>query len=648
MLSLDAFDTLITRPLLQPLDVFALCAVILRREGIIQLPPAAWRDLRHNVEAEIAQQAHPQEVRLDDIYHALVQCGTLAAGGKHAAIAIERAMEQRLCRPIAANIAAVKHYVAAGGMAVVLSDTYLPQEDVAGMLLQAGLSLPNSAIHTSSQSGHTKRGGALFEHVAIQPSRPARSAMHVGDNIAADVRQARRAGLRAAPFLGSKPNRYERSLSAALTAPDLLGSIVAGSARATRLLQALPSRHEQAVWDVSANVTGPLLFAFVVWTLREAKQRGLRTLYFFARDGEILLRVARELQPLLAPYLECRYLHVSRRSLHLPGLVVLGPEEREWIIDNAHTQGLAHLLARLDIDVNEFLGLLTADSLLHALNPYEPLNAEAIALVEAALDIQAVQTLVLSKAAAARVECLAYMRAQGVTAPGPIGIVDVGWKGRLQRSLCRAVSTVEPDFSRRMHGFYLDLDGRPAAAGQFDALSTLCQKPGFSWARRGSLFEIFCAAHHGTVIGYSGGKPLLAVPSNPDAEAWGIGLQQTAVVTFVREVMHALTCAEINPLEHVSPLAAAAQQVVQLLVVQPQRDEAAAFGSFIHSYDEQHRIREQIAELIDFRPVALSKRFGRAYRFRRISIWPEASLVRSLPGWLHAAALMALKAVPCR
>lgn len=645
VLSVDAFDTLITRPLLRPSDVFALCALTLRRQGIIDLVPSAWRDLRHKVETEITRQAHPREVRLDDIYQALVQRGALTSGNMPVAIDIERATERRLCRPIAANIATVNQYVATGGTVLVLSDTYLPQQDVAGMLRQIGLDVPSDAIHTSSQSGHTKRAGALFGCVLGLLGLPVKSTMHVGDNLGVDVRRARSAGLVAAPYLDSKPNRYEQTL---LTAPDLLGSIVGGSARATRLSRALPSPHQQTVWNVSADVTGPLLFAFVAWTLREAKRHGLRTLYFFARDGEILLRVARKLQPTLVPGLECRYLHVSRRSLHLPGLVALGPEEREWIMDNAHVHGLAYWLRRLDIGVDEFSTLLPTDSPLRTLNPDERLNAPAIALLEATLDTPAVRNLILSRAAAVRVECLAYMKAQGVTAPGPIGVVDVGWKGRLQRSLCRAVSTHQPDFAQRLYGFYLDLDGMPAAAGQLDVFSALCPDQGFSWARRGSLFEIFCAAHHGTVTGYRAGEPVLATPCNPEAEAWGVGLQQTAVVTFVQEVMQGFISAGLDPLEHLAPLAVAARQVVQLLVVRPQYPEAAAYGSFIHSSDEQHGVYEQIAELINFHPAALLKRLGPAYRSRRISIWPEASLSRSLPGWLRTLALTTLQALPGR
>ena len=80
----------------------------------------------------------------------------------------------------------------------------------------------------------------------------------------------------------------------------------------------------------------------------------------------------------------------------------------------------------------------------------------------------------------------------------------------------------------------------------------------------------------------------------------------------------------------------------------PRRPEADAFGSFEHAYDEQHERLEEIAGRIDFRPHALLKRLGPSYRLRRISYWPEASITRSVPGWLRGTALALLHAIPGR
>lgn len=650
--TIDAFDTLITRSVFRPIDVFSICGIALRERSMIRVEPSAWRDLRHHAESEIARRHHPREVRLEEIYDELVRINAILAPDKDAACETERDVERSLSRPIAATIQAVNTRVSRSGTSIVLSDTYLSSETVSELLQQAGLNLPRSAVLTSSDSGNTKRSGALFRAVRPRLAGNTETPVHVGDNFVADVRQARRAGMHVAPYVAGAPSRYEKRLFQSLEAPGLLGTVIAGSARATRLGRRLASAHEQAIWDLSANVTGPLLFAFVAWTLREAISRGLRTLYFLSRDGEILLRIAQELQPSLPVPIECRYLYVSRQSVHLPGVCQLGAPEREWVLDNATHNSLVYFLARLDIEIDEFVPALPAASPLRLVDPHRRMTPEDVAAMTDALDCEAVQALILERAARRRAICLDYMKGEGLLAPGPIGIVDIGWKGRLQRSLCRAAETLEPDFANRLHGFYIDLDRRPADAGSLATFSALCPTDRFSWASRGPLFEIFCAAHHGTVKRYrrAGGTvvPVLASESNPEAEEWGLTVQQDAVVAFAREAVHGLGLARLDPLLHVEPMAYAALEVVRTFVGRPSRAEAEAFGQFTHSYDEQHSTVEQMAGRVDFRPHALLKRLGPAYRWRRISHWPEGSVVRSLPDWLRGPALSLLHAMPGR
>jgi len=652
LLTVDAFDTLITRAVFHPTDVFTICGTILREREIIGIEATEWRDRRHQAETDLARSQHPREVRLDQIYDHLAKTGLISAGNVVVAREIETAIERSLSRPIAATINRVNSYLGDGGAVRVLSDSYLTHEDVSGLLDQAGLMLGGHAIHVSSQSGNTKRSGTLFRSALSKSERTDNTTLHIGDNIESDCRQARRAGLGAAPYLDGKPNRFEQYLSDHLQTPRLLGSIIAGSARATRLARALPDPHLQAIWDLSSSMTGPLLFSFVAWTLREAAQRGIRTLYFFSRDGEILLQVAEALQHGAKNPITCRYLYVSRQSLHLPGVTNLGEIERKWILDNASYNGLRYLLARLDITVDEFLALLPFGSPLRRLDPDMLMTPPDIAAMTDSLDHAPVDALILERAAQRREICLDYMREQELLAPGHVGVVDIGWRGRLQGSLCRAIATVDPEFSTRLHGFYIDLESPPTDAGTFSTFSALCGSE-FSWAARGSLFEIFCAAHHGTVKNYMRTDrgtvvPVLASEANQEATDWGLAIQQEAVTTFCREAARGLRLARLDVMEHVPALAQAAVEIVQMFVSRPGAPEAAAFGAFAHSSDERHDRVEQMAGPIDFRPHALLKRLGPAYKYRRISYWPEGSLARSVPGWLRSLALSMLRAMPGR
>ena len=63
-------------------------------------------------------------------------------------------------------------------------------------------------------------------------------------------------------------------------------------------------------------VFGPVLCGFVIWVLKEAQRRGIRTLYFLSRDGWMMAEAAKRLCGALGVRMEIRYLYCSRLSLH--------------------------------------------------------------------------------------------------------------------------------------------------------------------------------------------------------------------------------------------------------------------------------------------------------------------------------------------
>ncbi len=175
LLTLDAFDTLVTRSVFRPTDAFTLCGIILHERALIAVAPSVWRDQRHHAEGRIAAAAHPHEVQLHEIYDRLVEMRVLHLQHRDAALEIELQVERTLSRPIAATIDWVNGFMADGGTAMVLSDTPLPNEAVTALLGQAGLALPGVAVHTSSQSGNTKRSGGHVPCAGVADLWPARA-----------------------------------------------------------------------------------------------------------------------------------------------------------------------------------------------------------------------------------------------------------------------------------------------------------------------------------------------------------------------------------------------------------------------------------------------------------------------------------------
>lgn len=441
VLTIDVFDTLVTRLVYHPTDIFKICGIIMEEKGIVRIGAQRWCEIRSKAEQAMRNTSGQKEVLLSEIYDWLLAHGYLAAEHVDAAIRVELDIERTLSRPIGGTIDCVNRFIADGGTVIAISDTYLPGAEVEILLRQAEVDTEHMSWVTSADRGSTKRSGKLFKLIVSERRSQTGQWLHVGDNLRSDFFRAELAGIRAAPYLSGSPNVLEELLYKGLKDRDPLQSLFAGAARATRLSRSFEDRHAQAVWDISANMTGPLLFSFVAWTLREAVRKKLQRLYFFARDGEILLRVAKILQPQLAPAVECRYLHVSRKSLHLAAVTEFGEPQLEWIFDNIATSSLESFLAKLDITPDDYRAAVGGHGPLAELDAQVRLTGSLQSVVEASVESLAVRALIIERATMRREKCLAYLTQEGVLDPVPIGVVDIGWRGRLQRSLAIIAST---------------------------------------------------------------------------------------------------------------------------------------------------------------------------------------------------------------
>ncbi|MFM6080847.1 MAG: hypothetical protein ACKPCI_20450, partial [Dolichospermum sp.] len=131
---------------------------------------------------------------------------------------------------------------------------------------------------------------------------------HLGDNYHSDVKMPQKQGIQAQHFHKTQFNRYEEIILNSEDIPLQIRSLLAGTSRLCRLQNPESDVHSQVIWDTSANVTAPLLFGFVYWCLSEAQAKGIKRLYFVARDGQILLKIAKVVCEKWNYTIDCRYL----------------------------------------------------------------------------------------------------------------------------------------------------------------------------------------------------------------------------------------------------------------------------------------------------------------------------------------------------
>jgi hypothetical protein len=147
--------------------------------------------------------------------------------------------------------------------------------------------------------------------------------------------------------------------------------------------------------------------------------------------------------------------------------------------------------------------------------------------------------LILSRASDARQSTLAYFAQEGLMDPAPLGLVDMGWHGRLQRTAGKVLDLGGK--GRPLIGYYFGLrSGHEPRSG--DQLHPYCWselvpcKEFVPCVEARILMEAFTAADHGGVRGYrsQNGRavPVLLSERNEPAMQWGLEVQQEAILDF--------------------------------------------------------------------------------------------------------------------
>jgi predicted HAD superfamily hydrolase len=292
-----------------------------------------------------------KEVTLEGIYGVLVQWGTIRAETAARLAALELEVEEELLEVNPVRAKQLGEERRKGRAIAFVSDMYVPEGWLRRQLEIRGLMEDGDGLYCSSASGMTKRSGELFGKVLSETGRSAGEVLHVGDHEVADVAVPRGLGMGAEQVRETRLTPYEEILESFGVQTGGVTTVMAGMSRLVRLRDEAEHGHGGeggGLGAVTCGVAGPILSAYVLWVLRKAREDGLEALYFLARDGQILLEVAKVLAPLGGSGGRMGYLHVSRQALRLPGVDHEVPD-LGWIGERAGEFTVRELLARAEL-----------------------------------------------------------------------------------------------------------------------------------------------------------------------------------------------------------------------------------------------------------------------------------------------------------
>jgi len=196
--SFDIFDTVLTRAVLHPKDVFHLVQQRLASHHAADYPRLCrcfW-GARTWSEFMARRRTIAEDITLQNIYDSLAGDFGLDDAERDLLLATELATESDMLVPIdgAVNLLSAARTARAG--VVFISDMYLPSGFIQGVLERFGLFLPGDRLYVSGEVGKSKVSGNLYRHVlgdlGIQPGL----LVHCGDNPVSDCRVPHALGIR--------------------------------------------------------------------------------------------------------------------------------------------------------------------------------------------------------------------------------------------------------------------------------------------------------------------------------------------------------------------------------------------------------------------------------------------------------------------
>jgi hypothetical protein len=396
------------------------------------------------------------------------------------------------------------------------------------------------------------------------------------------------------------------------------------AARTARLATPVSSTRERALCGVAAGVAGPALVAFVLWLLQRAEEMRLQRLYFVARDGQVMLKIARILAGPLGARCEMSYLYGSRSSWCPPSFLSLDNQLMDGLVRLDDVYSVRSTFARLHVAPERFQEELMRLGLSPEKWNHE-LDASQSGRLRSLLHGEELQQTLREEAALRYPSVLEYLKQEGLFDAVPWALVDIGWHGTLQDALGRMLTR---EGGRPPRGFYCGTGGASdnAVGGQREAY--------FVDVRDGRApeqllddmvtpLETFCGADHGHVLGYAregeGMVPVLDAQANHPIVSWGLPLVQETICRFATELAREGLC---YPRQDLRPLAL---EGIRLFWNRPTTGEAHAWGD-LPCEDESHWYR--LAPGYSARDVARALAAGR-FEHPQFHSWHAGSVART-------------------
>lgn len=475
IISFDIFDTLVKRDVESPLVVFDL----VEKEYNKRHPEkkiTGFKNIRIYIEKDTRAKAATEDITINDIYSEMPYEKGISEELKNIELKIEKGV-------IVQNYQIMEAFQYAqlkGKKIIVISEMYLPQIFLKGILDSLGY-VGIHSYYISSEIGFMKRTGNIFRYaikdLGVDPS----SVLHIGDAKRSDWIMPLFVGMSVFPI----KKHYEHAIyynghNSKNQQIRHISNFINNHIRGERLYQ------------IGYQTLGPLLYGYCTWLHHLKIEKELSRLLFLARDAQIMQKAYN----IIYPEDDTEYIYLSRKAITVPLLHTVD----NWLslldmIPHATYISVEKLLERVGLKADDYKGIVEKVGL-----PFKgAFSMEQLKNDKRFKDLYTLVKEDIWTNSKKENEGL-YLYLESLHLEEKEGIVDLGWKGTIQKSLEK--------YSKLFHlnvefeGFYIGIFLKQTNAhGYIFNAEDLREM----LAIRGStgLMESFFSADHGSLNRYS-------------------------------------------------------------------------------------------------------------------------------------------------
>lgn len=444
IISFDIFDTLISRVIEKPADLYLFLQEICFKEsnGII----GNFALFRTQAEIESRKLFESEETSLDFIYTYIEEKFHLDRELLKKMKQHELNLELKFSVPHPLGNKIYKIAQDLGKRIILVTDMYLPQVFIEKLLNENGYS-NYEKLYVSCEIGCSKRKGDIYRYIIEDLEIAPEKILHFGDNKKNDIENSTKNKLNsyylcnAITRLRINKNYYE--IFSPKKATNKARSACVGLIALKAFSATTPDYEKNSLFLGSTHMLGyaglgPILLSYVLWLIRRANEIGVKKLYFLSREGWLI----KEIYDIVAPYFngapESVYLYASRRALNMATLNTEADIIAIASLPYVNGSSISELIkSRFGIEYNQFCDTDLEQKIEYSVEGRLRFVQMCLKYKEA----------IFAKAETERNGYITYLSSLGCYDEKEIAIVDLGWKARMQTKLHKILG-------KKIIGFY--------------------------------------------------------------------------------------------------------------------------------------------------------------------------------------------------